>query len=58
MDIAKLSMAMSQTYVKEQFSVGLMRKTLDQAELQSDQMLRMLEQAPHPHLGTEIDLSV
>ncbi|SEO59737.1 Putative motility protein [Amphibacillus marinus] len=58
MDIAKLSMAMSQTYLKQQVSLSLMKQTMEQATQQADQMIDLLEQPVHPYLGADIDVSV
>ena len=41
MDIAKLSILMSQSQIKHQASLSVMKKTMDTAELQSEQMIRM-----------------
>lgn len=58
MDIAKLSMAMSQASLQQQASISVMKQTMDHAEMQSEQMIRMLEQSVQPHLGGQIDLRV
>ncbi|SDC64632.1 Putative motility protein [Pelagirhabdus alkalitolerans] len=55
MDVAKMSIAMSQNYTKEQMSVGLMKQTMEQADDQSDQLIKMMEQSIQPHLGSQID---
>lgn len=56
MDVAKLSIAMSQSQLKQQASISVMRKTMDQAEIQSEQMIRMLEESVQPHLGGNVNL--
>ena len=56
MDIAKLSIMMSQSQLKNQASLSVMKKTMDTAEIQSEQMIRMLEQSVQPHLGANINL--
>ena len=58
MDIAKLSILMSQSQIKHQASLSVMKKTMDTAELQSEQMIRMLEMSVQPHLGGQIDVKV
>ena len=58
MDIAKLSILMSQSQIKHQASLSVMKKTMDTAELQSEQMIRMLEMSVQPHLGGQIDMKV
>ncbi|QGH34080.1 putative motility protein [Gracilibacillus salitolerans] len=56
MDIAAMSIAMNQAQVKQQASVSLMDKALDQAESQSSDMIKMLESSMQPHLGSNIDI--
>ncbi|GLO67381.1 MULTISPECIES: YjfB family protein [Oceanobacillus] len=56
MDIAGLSIAMSQANVQQQVSFGLMNKVMDQSEQQGSNLLKMLDQPMHPDLGQSIDL--
>ncbi|BAC14682.1 YjfB family protein [Oceanobacillus iheyensis] len=56
MDIAGLSIAMSQANVKQQISFGLMNKVMDQSEQQGSDLLKMLDQPMHPNLGQSIDI--
>lgn len=57
MDIAAISMAMSNTQLKQQSSLAMMDKVKGEAEEQGNQMVEMLEQsAPHPNLGNRIDV--
>lgn len=58
MDVAKLSMALSQANVKQQASLQVMSKVMDQTESQSNGLIKMLDQASpaHPNLGTKIDI--
>ncbi|MGN8648392.1 YjfB family protein [Gracilibacillus sp. HCP3S3_G5_1] len=56
MDIAALSIVMNQAQVKQQASVSLLDKALGQAEVQSSDMIKMLEQSMQPHLGSNIDI--
>lgn len=55
MDIAAMSVIMGQTQVRQQAGIALMDKALNQAEGQSDAMLKMLEESAQPHLGSTID---
>ncbi|WP_308215237.1 YjfB family protein [Sinobaca sp. H24] len=63
MDIAALSMAMSQGEVKQQASVSMMKKVMGQAGEQSEALKKLMEsadvqkieQAAQPHLGGSID---
>lgn len=56
MDIAGLSIALSQANVQQQVSFGLMNKVMDNSEQQGSELLKMLDQSMHPHLGQSIDL--
>ncbi|SDC46168.1 Putative motility protein [Paenibacillus sp. CF095] len=60
MDIAALSMAMSQASVVQSASLQVMSITKDIAQQQGQQMAEMLKSvpAPHPNLGGSLDLSV
>lgn len=55
MDIAALSMAMSQASVKTEANVSIMKKTIDQAETNGQEVVKMLEQSVRPHVGSSID---
>ncbi|MBU5595739.1 YjfB family protein [Amphibacillus sp. MSJ-3] len=56
MDISKLSILMNQSQLKQQASISVMKKTIDQAEIQSEQMIKMLQQSVQPYLGGSIDV--
>ncbi|PQP81873.1 putative motility protein [Paenibacillus sp. PCH8] len=60
MDIAALSMAMSQASVKQSASLQVMSVTKDMAQQQGQQLAEMLKSAfaPHPNLGGSLDISV
>ncbi|MFX3650424.1 MAG: YjfB family protein [Paenibacillus sp.] len=60
MDIAALSMAMSQASVMQSASLKVMSMSKDMAQQQGQQMTEMLKSlpAPHPNLGGSLDLSV
>ncbi|WP_017726260.1 YjfB family protein [Halalkalibacterium ligniniphilum] len=66
MDIALLSMALSQSNVQQQASVALMKKTLGQAEQQGNALQKLMssadaqsiQHAAQPHLGGTIDLKL
>ena len=55
MDIAALSMALSQMNVRTEANVSIMKKTIDQAETNGQDVVKMLEQSVQPHLGNSID---
>lgn len=56
MDIAALSMVLSQMNVRQEASVSLMKKSMDQAETNGESAVKMLEQSAQPHLGGTVDL--
>ncbi|WP_077214805.1 YjfB family protein [Bacillus dakarensis] len=64
MDIALLSMVLSQGQVQQQASMSVMKTVLDQAKEGADGLTKMiastdvqaLQQAAQPHLGGNIDL--
>ncbi|WP_416147302.1 YjfB family protein [Salipaludibacillus sp. HK11] len=64
MDIAALSMAMSQGEVKNQASISMMKKAMRQAGEQVEAMDKLIDsanvqkmaQAAQPHLGGNIDV--
>jgi len=60
MDIAALSMAMSQVSVAQSASLQVMAMSKDMAEQQGQQLTEMLKSvpAPHPNLGGSLDISV
>jgi len=55
MDIAALSMVMSQTAVAQQASIQVMNISVDQAKQQSEQLAKMMETSVTPHLGGSVD---
>lgn len=60
MDIAALSMAMSQASVAQAASIQVMSMTKDMAQEEGQQMAEMLKSvpAPHPNLGGSLDISI
>lgn len=58
MDIGALSMALSQMNVRTEANVSIMKKTIDQAETNGQDVVKMLEQSVQPHIGSSIDLRI
>ena len=65
MDIAALSTALSQSQVKQQASLSVMKMAMNSAESNAVDLTEMLgqmnqkaPQAAHPHLGSQIDIRV
>lgn len=56
MDIAALSTAMSQASLQQQVSLSVTNKAMDQAEVASQGLIKMMEQSVTPHLGGSIDV--
>ncbi len=66
MDIALLSMALSQGQVQQQASMAVMKKAMGNAEQQSDALQKLMssgdvaaiQHAAQPHLGGSIDVKL
>lgn len=59
MDIAALSMSMSQSSVKGQVGIALMKITMNSNETMASQMTEMMKSASvDPNLGKVIDVTV
>ncbi|HLS67035.1 MAG TPA: YjfB family protein [Pseudogracilibacillus sp.] len=61
MDIAAMSMALSQANVKQQASLAVMKKAMTTTETNAQGLIDMLNQsvgnnAPHPYLGGKVDV--
>ncbi|MFD1736757.1 YjfB family protein [Bacillus salitolerans] len=59
MDIAALSVMMSQANAKQSTDLSLLKVAMESAEQTGDNLTKMLEgssPAPHPTLGKSIDL--
>ncbi|MCA0988889.1 YjfB family protein [Guptibacillus algicola] len=56
MDIAALSMVLNQAKVQQQVSVSLTKTAMNQAQENSNSLVKMMEQAAQPHLGGSIDI--
>lgn len=56
MDIAALSVALSQMNIRQEATVSVMKKSMDQAESNGASVVKMLEQSVQPHIGKSVDL--
>lgn len=56
MDIAALSMVLSQANVRQEATMSVMKKTMDQAESNGANVVKMLEHSVQPHIGGSVDL--
>ncbi|HYK74710.1 MAG TPA: YjfB family protein [Pseudoneobacillus sp.] len=55
MDIAALSIGMSQASLSQSVGIALTKKVMETSEQNNIQLLKMME-APHPYLGQSIDV--
>ncbi|WP_310829690.1 YjfB family protein [Paenibacillus pedocola] len=58
MDIAALSIAMSQASLQQAVGLQVMSIAKNTAELQGQNIAQMLQQSPHPALGKTLDIQV
>lgn len=58
MDIAGLSMAMSQSKLMEQASLSVMKLALNTGKENAAEMTEMLEQSANPNLGRNLDVRI
>ena len=57
MDIALLSIAMSQSSTSLSVSTAITKKILDSANESSQQLIQAMGQSTNPNLGTNLDVS-
>jgi hypothetical protein len=57
MDIAALSIGLKQAQVVQAASTSVLKKAMDTAQVQAQDMLKVMEQSVQPQLGANIDLS-
>lgn len=58
MDIAAISMAMSQQNLMTNVNVAILSKGLDTVEDLGTDMVKMMEQSVQPNLGKNIDITI
>lgn len=65
MDVAALSMGLSQMKVAQEASVSVLKMSMDNAKVQSADLMKMLEvntkimeQSVSPHIGGNIDIKL
>lgn len=56
MDIAALSMVLNQAKVQQQVDISLTKKAMNQAQENSNSLVKMMQQSIQPHLGGSIDV--
>ena len=58
MDIAALSMNLSQMKVAQEASMSVMKMAMETAESDAAEMIKMMEQSVVPNVGSNIDISL
>ena len=58
MDIAALSMGLSQMQIAQEVGVSVMKMAMETSEVQVADLTKMMEQSVNPHLGGKIDISL
>lgn len=58
MDIASLSMSLSQMKVANQASISVLKLTMDTAQEQMEDMTKIMEQSVNPNIGSNLDLKL
>ena len=56
MDIAALSMGLSQMKLANEVSVSVMKLAMDTGQSQMDDMVKVMEQSVNPNLGGNLDI--
>ncbi|SDE89574.1 Putative motility protein [Fontibacillus panacisegetis] len=56
MDVAALSIGLSQSNLKQAVSISVLKMSKDQAEVNGEALIKMMEQSIQPHLGGNIDI--
>lgn len=58
MDIAALSMGLSQMQIAQEVGVSVMKMAMETSEVQVADLTKMMEQSVNPHVGGKIDISL
>lgn len=58
MDIAALSMGLSQMKIAQEASMSVMKIAMDTAKSQSSDLTKMMEQSVAPNVGKNIDIKL
>ena len=58
MDIAKLSMNLSQIDTSNKVGTAMLSKAIDNQESMGDSMVKMMEQSVNPNIGSNFDVRV
>ncbi len=58
MDIAALSIVKARIDTSQQIGVALASEVLDQAEVQGEELIKLMERSVQPDLGSNIDIKL
>lgn len=58
MDISALSTSLNQSTLSLKVGVAVTKLAIDSAEIQSQDMVRMMEQSVNPNIGQNIDVKI
>ena len=58
MDVAALSMALSQMKVSQQVGYSVTKMAMDSSKQSMDDLSKVLQQSVQPHLGSSIDIKL
>lgn len=56
MDIAALSMGLSQMKLANEVGASVLKMAMDTSKIQAADLTRMMEQSVNPHMGGNIDI--
>jgi hypothetical protein len=58
MDVAALSMGMANVNLAQHINMALTEKIMDTSEVQTNDMIKLMEQSVNPQLGGNIDIKI
>jgi len=58
MDVAAMSVVMKQGQLMQQVGMSVMKKAMENAEISTEALLKVLEQSVQPNLGQNIDIKL
>ncbi|MFC0211711.1 YjfB family protein [Paenibacillus chartarius] len=56
MDVAALSISLSQSALSQNVGIRLLQMAKEQSQLQASSVVQMLERSVQPHLGGQLDI--
>lgn len=58
MDIAAMSMGLSQMKLANEVGTSVLKMAMDNSEVQAEGLNRMMEQSVNPHIGSSVDMKL